>query len=813
MTNQDALARLLGEFPDVVVVLSAEGFILWANERAEDLFGQTLQETMGQSGLDFVHPDDLELVLRSLVSVQSKEVGTFLEVRVKAGPGWRLVELIGVAVSWFEEGAILFSLRDLTERRRFEVARGDDARLRSLVQNAATITMLVNPDGRIDSVSGALTRVLGHDPELIEQKPLADLVAPDDRPMFRSALDAALWRATAAHPVVVEVRLRRFDSPETIPFELTIVNLVDDLTVEGLVITAHDVSARTAAEADLRNTLSLLRATLDSTADGILVVADGKITSINARFAQMWHLPEEVLTGGEDATVLEFVTDQLVDPHGFLAKIAELYAQPESESNDIIAFKDGRVFERYSRPQTLEGEIIGRVWSFRDITDRTKLENDLSYQSFHDGLTGLANQALFRDRLSQAVARTERTHKHIAVLFLDLDDFKMINDSLGHSFGDEVLCTVAEVLHHCLRPSDTVARMGGDEFAVLIEDVEHREEVIRLAERILTATRRPVTIGERELSTTFSMGIAFGVPGSTSELLLRNADLAMYMAKGQGKNCYDEFQAQMHTTVMDRLELEGDLRRALVGEEFVVFYQPIVELAAGAIVGFEALVRWRHPTKGLLAPDAFIPFAEEVGLIDVIDQFVLARACAQARRWQDEGLAAEDLLISVNLSARELVDTGIEASVAESIVASGFTPSNLILEITESAMMKDTESAVRNLHALKGLGVRIALDDFGTGYSSLAHLERLPIDILKIDRSFVATIALSKKPVDLANAIVQLGQSLGHVTIAEGVENEAQADALRVMGCLFAQGYHLGRPLNSDATEELLRSRLTLSTS
>ena len=808
-----SLARFIGEFPEVVLVLNAGGDLLWANGRAEQVFGQPLHEAMGQSGLAFVHPDDIELVLRSLASVQSKELGTFLEIRARTTSGWRLFELIGMPVSWYEEGAILFSLRDLTERRRFEVAHDDDARFRSLVHNAATITMLVRADGRISSVSGALTRVLGHDPETIEDEPLAAIVAIEDRPALAAAINLALRGATSANPVVEILRLLRHGSSEEIPFELTIVNLLDDSTVSGLVITAHDISARMAMELDLRNTLSLLRGTLDSTADGILVVTDGRITSFNARFAQMWRLPETILASRNDGEALAYVTDQLVDPEAFRAKIEELYAQPESESNDTIVFKDGRVFERYSRPQTVEGQVVGRVWSFRDVTERKKLEDELSYLTFHDGLTGLANKALFRDRLNQAVARTEHTRKHVAVLFLDLDDFKLVNDSLGHSFGDELLCGVAEVLEACVRPVDTVARMGGDEFAVLVEDIDHHDQAIMLAERILSALRRPLTIGARELNTTVSMGITYGDPGSTTELLLRNADLAMYMAKGQGKNRYDEFQVQMHTTVMARLELEADLRRAVIDEELVVHYQPIVELQNGNIVGFEALVRWQHPTRGLLAPDSFVPFAEEVGLIDMVDSFVLTEACGQARHWQDRGLAPAGLLISVNLSARELVNATIGRTIADSIAASGFDASNVILEITESAMMKDTESAVRSLHALKAIGVRIALDDFGTGYSSLAHLEKLPIDILKIDRTFVATVASRGNVVALADAIVQLARSLGHLTIAEGVESEPQAVALRQMGCRYAQGYHLGVPLSREMTEELLRCQLPMSTS
>jgi diguanylate cyclase (GGDEF)-like protein len=503
--------------------------------------------------------------------------------------------------------------------------------------------------------------------------------------------------------------------------------------------------------------------------------------------------------------------DQLVDPQAFAAKVQELYMQPEAESNDTIIFKDGRVFERYSKPQLVDGEVVGRVWSFSDVTERKQLEKELSYQAFHDALTGLANKALFRDRLNVALARIERTRASVAVLFLDIDDFKVVNDSLGHSIGDELLVAVAQLLEGCLRHADTAARLGGDEFAVLIEDIDHHDEAIKLAERILEVLRRPITVGSRELSITVSIGVTFGVVGSTSEELLSKVDLAMYMAKRQGKNRYEEFQVEMHAAVIERHELHADFRRALADGELVVHYQPVLEMATDTIVGFEALVRWQHPTKGLLPPASFVPIAEEVGLIDAVDSFVLADACAQARRWQDGGVAPSDLTIAVNLSARELMDSALAGNVAESLRASGFEPSNLILEITESAMMKDIDTAVENLHALKALGVRIALDDFGTGYSSLAHLQRLPIDILKIDQSFVATLGSAEHSANLAYAIVQIAETLGHATIAEGVESAAQAAHLRQMGCPLAQGYHLGMPLDAAATGELLRFRSTLS--
>jgi diguanylate cyclase (GGDEF)-like protein/PAS domain S-box-containing protein len=807
-----SFARLLDELPDVVIVLDAVGQVVWGNARAERFFGHTLDEYAGRSGLEFVHPDDLELVMRSLASIQSKEVGTTLEVRLQSTSGWRLIELIGTPVGWFAPGAVLFSLRDLTERRRFEVARDETARFRSLVHNAAAITMLVSERGRIDSVSAALTRILGHDPEHVENLPLADLASETDRPALAAALAWAARGATAVHPVVVGVKLRRHEGEE-VPFELSIVNLLDEPTVGGFVVTAHDISARTAMELELRTALSLLQATLDSTADGVVVVdRGGSITGVNGRLREMFRVPEDSLDRSLDPPAgekpMEFVLEQLVDPGAFFSVIEVFADHPERETTDILEFKDGRVFERFSRPQIVDREIVGRVWSFRDSTERVRLESELSYQAFHDSLTGLANKALFTDRLNLAVARMERTRKPMAVMFLDLDNFKTVNDSLGHSVGDQLLGVVAEVLLGCIRSTDTAARLGGDEFAVLIDYLEGHADIVALAERILTALRRPVTLGTTEVVATASIGITFGVPGTTGEQLLRNADLAMYRAKEHGKDRFEEFRDHMHTAIVERLELEADLRRTMGGnQELVVHYQPVVDLTTGAIIGFEALVRWQHPLRGLLQPGAFIPFAEEVGLIDVVDRFVLAEACAQLHYWQQRDLVPPDMEISVNLSARELTDPGTATHVSEMLAGAAFDPSNLILEITESAMMRDTDTVVQNLHALRALGLRIAVDDFGTGYSSLAYLEQFPVDILKIDRSFVAALS-DDDQTGLAQAVIQIAETLGLMTVAEGVESAEQATRLRALGCRAAQGYHLGMPLDAHATEEMLRVRV-----
>ena len=811
------LARLLNAFPEIVVVLDAQGNVLWANDLAVELFGRPLESAIGMSGIDLVHPDDLEIVLRSLETVQSKSVGSPLEIRAKIGDDWRLIELIGTPVSWFEKGAVLFSIRDLTDRRRFELARDNVARFRSLVHNATTIMMLLSPAGEVESVSGAMTRMLGHDPEAVERQPLANIVAPPDRPALRVALENALRSSSATQPVVQALRLLRRGSEEMISYELSIVSLVDDPTVGGLVVTAHDVSERVTAEMELRNsvrelreTSSLLNATLESTADGILVVGtDRTITSFNSQFAAMWRLPTNLVAGRDDHRIVEYVAEQLVDPSAFIARVNDLYAQSEAESSDTLVFTDGRVFQRLSKPQYVSGDVVGRVWSFSDVTEQKRLESDLAHLAFHDALTGLANRALFQDRINQALARSERSDKYVAVLFLDLDNFKMINDSLGHSAGDELLKGVAETLVGCLRKSDTAARLGGDEFAVLIEDAPNRAEVMHMAARLMKTLREPITVAGQEITSTVSMGITFGIQGHTSDQLLRNADLAMYLAKAQGKDRIEEFQDQMHVAVVQRLELEHDLRRAVLSEELRVHYQPIFDLVSSTIVGFEALVRWQHPTQGLLQPISFIPFAEEIGFIHNIDSFVLTEACAQARRWQNMGLAPAGLLMSVNLSAREIADSAIRDSVSLSLLETGFEPKHLILEITESALLRDLEATIRNLESLKSLGLSIAVDDFGTGFSSFSHLEQLPIDILKVDRSFVANIAVDEGRPSLAPAIVQLAHTLGLTAIAEGVESQDQVTPLRDLQCRLAQGYHLGMPLDADETEGLLRAHVS----
>jgi diguanylate cyclase (GGDEF)-like protein/PAS domain S-box-containing protein len=799
------MADAFENLPDAVVIVDGAGSIVWGNYAAERLFERTLDDWRGHSGFDLMHPDDHELALRSLSTVGYKQVGAPIEIRVNAASGWRLIEMVGTATQWLGDDVVLLCLRDLTERRRFELASGREARLRSVVHNAGSILMLVSPDGVVESVSGAITRLLGHDPEMLEGRPLSSIVAARDRLKFDARLASACRGATSARPVTTRIGLLRHDRGVAVPFDLSIVNLLDDPTVEGLVISGHDATAQMSAERDLSEALSRLTATLDSTADGILVVdTAGKITDFNRRFTEIWGLPHNAVARQDDLATLDFALDQLTDPGAFAARLNELDLQPDSESFDLIEFKDGRVVERYSRPQRVDGEVVGRVYSFRDVTDRKLLEDELSYWAFHDSLTRLANKTLFQDRLDHALARSARAGTHLAVLFIDLDDFKTVNDTLGHGEGDQLLKRVAKILLDTLRTSDTAARLGGDEFAILVEDVRSPEAVTDLALRMLDSLRPRVRLGTKSVSAASSIGIAFEEEGITSEQLLRNADIAMYQAKKLGKDRFEVYRNEMHALVLARVELEEELKAAIVNGDLIAHYQPMMNLQTYRVAGFEVLVRWPHPDRGLVHPVDFVPFAQEIGLIGEIDSFVMRTACRQVRQWQEAGLCGPDLDIGVNLSAGQLADPALSHRIAAQIEECHFDPRSLVLEITESEVITDNETTLHNLAALRDLGVRIALDDFGTGYSTFSHLDRLPIDIVKIDRSFVETLGFGDDSRSMAAALVQLARTLGYGTIAEGVETAAQEESLRTLGCVLAQGYHLSRPLDAEAARWLL---------
>jgi len=458
---------------------------------------------------------------------------------------------------------------------------------------------------------------------------------------------------------------------------------------------------------------------------------------------------------------------------------------------------DGRwlQFEVHSTDLLEDEHVGGLVLNSRDISERKAFEEQLSHQAFHDPVTGLANRALFADRVGHALVGTRRSGMQVAVMFIDLDDFKTVNDSLGHQAGDTVLVEVARRLESAVRPSDTVARFGGDEFAILLDEVASTDEAAMVADRVLAGLEQPVALDGKEVYARASVGICMSdedLRSQDAEEFLRNADLAMYMAKRDSKGSYRLFEPTMHERVVERLELRAELQRALELGQFEVYYQPVVHLDRRADYGVEALLRWNHPDRGQVSPANFIPLAEETGLIVPIGRWVILEACKQGATLHQRFPRKPPLTMSVNLSVKQLQSETIIDDVREALRLTGIEPSSLVLEITETVMMADPDTASAQLAELKNLGVRIAMDDFGTGYSSLSYLSRLPVDILKMDRSFLATGNTDR---GLAAAIIAIGERLGLEVVAEGIEEPEQIGTLRDLGCELGQGFLFARPM------------------
>jgi len=452
--------------------------------------------------------------------------------------------------------------------------------------------------------------------------------------------------------------------------------------------------------------------------------------------------------------------------------------------------------------------VDGLVLTLRDIAERKDLEQQLAHQAFHDALTGLANRALFRERVAHALRRNTRTRDSAAVLFIDLDDFKAVNDSLGHSAGDEVLTAVAERLGACVRAADTVARIGGDEFAVLIEDLESTHDALEAGTRVVASLAAPQRIGAAEVVVGASVGVALSAPDvASAEELMRDADLAMYVAKRNGKGRLEVFEPSMHAAAVERLSLESDLRRALEGEEITVHYQPILDLTTEEVTSLEALVRWDHPEHGLLLPERFLTVAEDTGLIVPMGRRVLREGCRRLASWRSQGYLDADVTLCLNLSARELQDGGLLHGLEAALAETNLEASALVLEITESTLVREVPATIERMARLKALGVGLAIDDFGTGYSSLSYLQRFPFDTLKVDRSFVTVRQGEVASSSLVRAIVALGRALGMQTVAEGIEAESQLDFLKELDCAFGQGFHFARPMSAAAMTRFLEER------
>ncbi len=637
---------------------------------------------------------------------------------------------------------------------------------------------------RVVAANPAAGTLLGIAASALCQKEVLELSAtPEDLFFWGEAAEGLV------DSIESKTLVRRFDG-STVP----VIRRVSPVQVTAdrrlFMVVVHDLSEQRRIEDELEDRLAELSATLESTADGILVTdLAGNIRSFNRKFADLWGVPDEVLTRRDDDAVLAWMRRSVVEPGNYMRRLASIDEATMLQSTDTLTLHSGKVIERVTLPQCSRGRPIGRVYSFRDLTEQIEASKRIDTLSHTDSLTGLSNRRVLTERIEFALSLAQRDGGPFAVLALNLDRFKHINDTLGHAFGDRVLVEVAERLKACLRQVDSVARLGGDEFVLLVHQADP-SGAEATARRILNALQRPFTLDGLNFTVTASVGIAMHpADGTSADELVRHADAAMHDVKDNGRSGFRFHRHRggaLEADPRSRMKLDHAMRQALAANRFRLHYQPQVDLRSGEVVGAEALIRWRDPELGDVSPGEFIPVAEESGFIVAIGDWVMRTAAAQAADWHARGIK---LVTSVNVSALQFQQADFVEGVAEVIALSGLPPELLELELTESILIQDAREALRRLEALAALRVKLAIDDFGTGYSSLGYLKRFPIGRLKIDRSFISGLPDDASDAGIVQAVINMGRALHLNVIAEGVETEAQRHFLAQAGCDQFQGF------------------------
>lgn len=790
---------------DIIYVHDLSGNYISINKAGERIFGYTREEALKMNMADIAAPEHLKVVKRNLAKkLNGKSKQTSYEVNCLKKDGSQIT--LEVNSSMIEKDGVAVAVqgigRDITDRKRAEEAsRKNEERYRDLFENANDLIYTHDLAGNFTSLNRAGERITGYSREEAIGMNIGQVVAPE---FLEAARTMTARKMEDDVPTTYELEIIAKDGHRVI-LELSTRLIVTDGLPVGVQGIGRDITERREAEVSLHNTVSLFATTFESTADGIVVInLEREIVTCNQKFIEMWGVDQEIVDQKNGDALVKHVADQLVNTEDFKRRLYAVYSDVETVATEILQLKDGRIIERHSQPQYLEGKPIGRVACFRDITERSQAEEKLRHHALHDTLTNLPNRVEFMNHLSQAVERADgNDYARFAVLFLDLDRFKVINDSLGHAIGDKLLIAIAERLKSCVRPGDVVARLGGDEFTILLNRSGDINEVAGVAERLQAKISAPFQIDNYEVFTTASIGIIMsGNTKRAPENFLRDADAAMYRAKESGKARYEIFDREMHVRNMNLLQIETDLRHAVERDEFEVLYQPIVSLETGSIREFEALIRWRHPKHGLVGPDEFVHVAEETGLIIPIGKWILEESCRQIVRWQKN--FEFPLSISVNLSAKQLMHPALTDQVAAILKETSLNPRQVKLEVTETNVMEHSERSLTVLNDLDALGISLSTDDFGTGYSSLSYLQRFPFDRLKIDRSFIDKMDQDEKSIAIVKTILMLGENLGIEVVAEGIETEQQLGTLRELGCRLGQGYLFSRPVNSKAIEKML---------
>lgn len=677
-------------------------------------------------------------------------------------------------------------------RRELEEVREREARFRGMFINAVEGFFQTTPQGRYLSANPALARIYGYDsPEELTGN-VTDIgkmlyVDPTRREAFRQIMvdqgivenfESEIYQKGGGAIWISEIARRVTDDQGEL------------LYYEGTVV---DVTEKRMAQMALARSEQVFRSLAETAGAGIYILMDGELVYANPAFERLCGSPMSELA---DMDMLELVHPD--DRELYSQRLAELLADAgQGRSVDFrLCDKKGACHWLEETASVIDHDGRAAVLGIAiDVTARKAAEDKLAHQAFHDALTGLPNRVLFMERLDTAMRRCRRrTGETYSVLFVDLDRFKLINDSLGHHVGDLLLKGIGERVSGVLRGCDTVARFGGDEFVVLLDGMGHAREANKVIERIQSELARPFDLDGHEVFITASIGVVLGGESySCADDVIRDSDIAMYRAKNQGRACYEVFDSGMHRQAVRLLQMESDLRRALDRREFRVFYQPIMSLAEKQLSSLEALVRWEHPARGLVQPEDFIPMAEETGLIVPIGELVMTEACRQMATWHATVPGLAGLPIAVNLSARQLEHEDLVEQVRDILGDTGLPPSCLRLEITESVVMSNAGRAMEILERLRSLGVKVAVDDFGTGYSSLSYLHQLPIDTLKVDRSFVAR--MGEDNAEIVRTVISLARALGLEVVAEGVETDLQADELTALDCHYAQGFHYAKPM------------------
>ena len=804
--SESEMAALFNAMRDPVFVIDSQG---------------VYQKVFAQDGSLLAQPQ-AALVGHSLLEVFSAEIAAEFQAVIdevqQSGQLRRLQyplilegeeKWFSASVTSMDGDRVLWIARDVTEShlKREEMQRREQL-FRLLTENSSDCIGVHAIDGRMLYISPVVERIYGYNPDELLGQNVFEKVYPAHREMLAQTIGRLVAQPGLRETCSYQILNKAGDWVWTETTGHVLRRDNGELEIHSV---TRDISERRESEEALRQAEEKYRSIFENAVEGIFqTTPDGHYLDANPSLARIYGYDS---VDELRATFSDIAGQLYIDPRR-RAEFVELMENQGEVSNfeSQIRRKDGSLIwisENARAVRDEGGAIIYYEGTVEDITATRDNKERLLHDALHDRLTGLSNRALFMDRLEQAFARLER-HPDLlfAVLFLDFDRFKNINDSLGHLAGDQLLKAISQRLQECLRPGDTVSRFGGDEFALLLEDVKDLGGATLVAERVQNAMRQPFQLGSQQVFSSASIGIALGHGDyERAEDLLRDADMAMYRAKARGKARHEVFDAEMHTRAVALLQLETDLRWAIERDEFRLYYQPIVKLEGGAIVGFEALIRWQHPQRGLVSPAEFIPIAEETGWIVPIGKWVLQEACAQLAQWQAEVGAEMPLSMSVNLSGKQFSQPDLIELIEVTIREAGIAPNSLKLEITESAIMEDAQTVTNRLLELRKLGVKLGLDDFGTGYSSLSYLHRFPLDTLKIDRSFVARLLEDGENREIVRTIVTLGKNLGMDVVAEGVEEAQQLSDLRGLDCQHGQGYFFARPLPADEAIEVLRAK------